>query len=432
MHIAHFEAFGRRHQECRIEGHHTGPLVMAFPLLTVTDDGQHVVRTDAQRVKVLDAEDGGALWNVSVPRNVVHVTLARDQLSLLVVQTTQWERQHPFTTITSVGFETGRVRHLAVPNCAAPLTVPSVGDFVFMAPTVCWVPEGRDFSGDRDQPRASNRPRRNVDPISVIHAPSHQFLHNLPGFGPVSATRDGDTVIGFLDLENVDPALFESVDDIPEGDRYQLMFVDPQTLSYEFLPIGDRLPRHTITPNGDLLLVDFPDGRRFNARMRVVDIRDRAIHTVSGPYAHLNSYVMTSDSSAVYFLYEGLKKLDLDRLEVIDIPLAVSVSGINLTPDDAHLLLRTDDTAIKVLDLAGGKIVRSMELTKEGARASRMRDKHTFVEPTEPTKDDALAAATPPTTPDVDPTDRDEVDVDVEMEADAPPVFDAIDDPSAS
>ena len=394
--------------------------LVAYPLLSVNPNGHTVARTDHRRVSVLDAATGAMTGQQVLAGQVLHVSRDPHRNGLWVVEETQWENRRPRTNVTYVDFFKAEAFTESVPNCAAPVTVPSVGDMVFMAPTVCWVPETQDWSnGDpnrpRPEPRRRTQPRTNVDPISVIDAHSKEFVRNLPGYGPVSATPDGRTVIGFLDLESVDPTLFDDVADIPSGDRYQLMFVDAQTLEYDFLPVGETMPRHAITPEGSLLLVDFPDAF---TRIRVVDIRDRSLHTVTGPRAQLNSYVMTQDAGAAYFLSEGLKKLDLDRLEVIDIPLDVAISGINLTPDDRHLVLRGADRAVKVMNLELGKITHSMDLTPEAAASDAHRQLHTFMAPPEETKP-GLTPKAHVHTPELAFVPTEEVETEEEAEVDA-------------
>jgi hypothetical protein len=318
--------------------------VVTFPLVQVTDDNQHLILTHKREVEILDLDDGDVTRSEVFGDDVVDIDVTPDGSRILVTTEHEWvndpDGDTPETQIQDVPTDpdpTIDAKTIKVPNCADELVVAPDGEHAFLAPTTC-----------------------NKDPISVINLDTNEFVVNLPGFGPVAMSPDGEDLVGFLDLEEVDKSLFEDSGDIPSDGRYHMMFIDASTLQYDFLSLGGKLPRYAITPDGKVLLVDTV-GWFDDERLRVVDIKSRSIHTTSGPAVQLNDFVITSDSADVFLLDEGLFNLDISDRKVSSIGLDFDPENINITPNDSFLLLREKDTKIQVFDVAKGSLVRAVE-----------------------------------------------------------------------
>jgi DNA-binding beta-propeller fold protein YncE len=318
--------------------------VVTYPLLAVSEDNQHLLLTHPQELELVDLTNGKTVRSEVFDADVVDVDLTPDGSRVLVTTEHDWVSEGgedvPETKIISVPREpegTGSRDEIEVPNCADELVVAPDGGHAFLAPTTC-----------------------NKDPISVIDLSDNSFVRNLPGFGPVAQSPAGDELVGFLDLDEVDADLFDSPDDIPSGDRYHMMFIDSATLTYDFMELGDSLPRYAMTPDGKVLLID-STGWFEDERLRVLDIPSRSIETTTGPVVQLDDFVITSDSAHVYLLDGGLFDLDIPARDVDAVSVGFEPENINITPNDTFLLLREDSTRIQIFDLDKGEIARSVE-----------------------------------------------------------------------
>ena len=118
---------------------------------------------------------------------------------------------------------------------------------------------------------------------------------------------------------------------------------------------------HTITPDGEIRLVDsdswFKDGR-----LRILDIDERELHEVDGPDVRLEHFAITEDGNEVYLLDEGLFRIDVPGHTVAEIPIGFEPVKLNITPDDAHVLLRYEDREIFVFSVQAQAILHGISL----------------------------------------------------------------------
>ena len=174
----------------------------------------------------------------------------------------------------------------------------------------------------------------------------------------------GETAIAFINMDNVDEALFDDPSQIPSREEaiYHLMLIDAETLSFKTLPLGDVIPRYALTPNGQMLIVEDAEFRQSRANMRILDIDTLTLHPVEGPKARLLHYVMTSDSSRALLIDEHLYELAINERRVERIDLGIKPRQLNLTPDDRHLLIRDRESKIWVYDLTSRELTHKIEL----------------------------------------------------------------------
>ncbi len=319
-----------------------------FPWLDVSADDKRLVLTYQDHVEIVDADNGKLLHKTKpFASRIVDVDLTPDQARLLITLDHVWQADKPQTTIAVLDLEAFGTLKISVPNCADEMVVTPNGKYALLAPTTC-------------QPT----PDVNKDPVSVIDLETQRFVRNLPGFGPVALAPEGELAIAFIDMENVDAALFDDPKQIPNRDiRYHLMLINPQTLTFDTVELGDALPRYAVSPDGKLLLVDSPslwdDGR-----IRVLDVNKRELIAVEGPNLRLDNYVVTRDSSKVFLLDDGLFRITLDKHVADAEPISFTPTHLNITPDDSMLVLRQSSTKLWLYDANTGHMLHAMQLAR--------------------------------------------------------------------
>jgi len=306
-----------------------------YERMMVTKDDKQLVIADNWGIEVRSTTDGTITFETDFQRSIEDMDLTSDA-RLIVTLDTAWEDDQPITTIFSVSLYTGKMIRIEVPNCSDELIVTPDELYAFLAPTTCVEP----------------RSNRSKDPISVIDLENNRFVRNLPGFGPVALDKRGHRMVAFMDMDNLDEALFDDPDDVPtrDGFRYHLMFIDLPSLSFDTLPLSDILPRYALTPDGNVLLID-ETALLLDMRMRVLDIDSRSLRSVSGPDVKLDNFVITSDSRLAYLLDRGLYELSITDARVRSVDLDFTPEAINITPDDRYLILRESDTTLWLYDL---------------------------------------------------------------------------------
>lgn len=332
-----------------------------YPLLVIDDAGGTIAIAESNLVRIVAQGDGALISETHFDERVLDVDpLPGGGRFVVTTDETWWfddeaEVNLPSTTLAIL--DRGELTRLDVPNCAAELAVSSDGKRAFMAPTECIDPESEEAK----------------DPVSVVDLGSGSFERHLPGFGPAGATADGKRIIAFLDAENLDESLFVAGDPRPKGDdRYHLMLIDPATLRFELIGVGDVLPRYAPAPDGSVLLLDTDDWLA-DPRVRVVDVAMRTISEVDGPEVELDAFAFTRDASRAFLIDDvdgdGAQLYDLSvaMRRVIAVALDFTPSNLVVTPDDKWLLLRADeDQSLWSFDIAADRIARPLCTNEAG------------------------------------------------------------------
>jgi len=243
-----------------------------------------------------------------------------------------------------VDLDAGTKKTVSVPNCASELMIAEFSAFGFIAPTTC-----------------------QRDPVSVINLETGEFVKNLPGFGPVALPFRSSVAVAFADTTNLDLELFGEDDPIPseEDGRFHLMLIDVETLSFDFIPVGDELPRFAMAPQGDLLVIDHDDGWLTNeggTRVRLLNLYTNELINVAGPQVELDNYSWAPDGQAVWLLDGGLHELSIPDREVYPRPLAFEPTNLNMTPDGSNLILREDSSTLWVFDTETTTLTREIQI----------------------------------------------------------------------
>jgi hypothetical protein len=344
----------------------SSPASGTLSLLKVADSDQTLIVADSSEGYVVDTRTGEVLtvFDVSAPPR--DVAFLPDGKSALVVGQTSWDNHLPQTPVSLVDLAQGEKSTVQVPNCEAPVAILPSGSRALLSPTYCQ--EGLAST--------TQQTWTNPDPVSVIDIVGQQlkFVKNLPGFGPVALSPEGDLAVAYLDTKRMDPAMFENRAQIPGADasQFHLMAIDPVTLQFSLTSIGPALPRFAMSRDGKGLLVDAtvqawrgkanasaqasfgPDGFTASAQLSVFaesapfgyfDLQTLQYKGFSGPGAALDRFVQTADATRVFTLKSAsdglggdLFRIDLNAKSTAD--LGQSLRDIGVLPDGLTLVLR--------------------------------------------------------------------------------------------
>ncbi len=237
---------------------------------------------------------------------------------LAIVGVHDFRGDEPETPVTLVS-PAGEERAFIVPNCASRLVISPDSDLAMIAPVDC-----------------------RKDPVSVIDLARGTFVENLPGFGPVAFSPDGETVIAFG--RQAELATFGIASETP----YSLLFISTRDWSIETLEIGDALPIYSLTPDGQVVLVFSVFESASYDGIFMIDVATKTIRETSGPEVPLSEFVITPDSRLVYLIEGGLFRLDVATGVISYVTIACGGVGeptrcnpelVNLLPDGDTLVL---------------------------------------------------------------------------------------------
>jgi hypothetical protein len=223
-------------------------------------------------------------------------------------------------------------------------------------------------------------------------------VKNLPGFGPVALSDDGNRAVAFLDVERMDPTMFDDPAAIPDvtGPRYHLMVIEPETLAFSLTAIGGALPRFAMTRDGQSLLVDASvraqrGELKANAELtfdenglsgslelavfeRAVpfgrfDLESLEFSPFAGPAAGLDRFVMTANANEVFTLARSADGLggDLYRIDLVNgttVNLGRNLRDLGLLPDGETLVLRIRTAPLQVT--GGVRLQEEYCLSRDG------------------------------------------------------------------
>jgi WD40 repeat protein len=305
-----------------------------MPRIAPTFDGELLVATHVDRVEVFEASSGALIHELAFDQTIQDVDFSPDGHTAYLTLLHEWtgEGDEPETRLITVDLDAGTTTTLSVPNCSSELMIAEMAQVGFIAPTTC-----------------------SKDPVSVIDLSTGEFVKNLPGFGPVALPVRSTVAVAFADTTNLDMELFAEGDPVPsiEDGRYHLMFIDVDTLAFDFLPVGDELPRFAMAPEGDLLLVDADNGwfGEFESeQVRLLHVESRELITIDGPDVELDHFAWTPDGDDVWLIDRGLFQIDVPAREVEERPLSFDPQNLNMSPDGSRLIVREDSSSLWVYD----------------------------------------------------------------------------------
>ena len=319
----------------------------SMPRLAPTRDGQLLLASHEDRVEIFEPSSGSVIHELASPRAIVDVDVDNNSHTAFLTLDHEWndETDIPETLLEIVDLDAGTKKTVSIPNCSSELMIAEQAAIGFIAPTTC-----------------------QRDPVSVIDLATGEFVKNLPGFGPVALPLRSSVAVAFADTTNLDMELFGPEDPVPseEDGRFHLMFIDVDTLAFDFIPVGDELPRFAMAPQGDLLVVDHDYGgwlgQEGGTRVRILDLHSRELINVAGPEVELDHYSWSPDGQAVWLLDDGLFELSVPKRQVIERPLAFEPTNLNMTPDGSRLILREDSSTLWVFDTETTTLEREIQV----------------------------------------------------------------------
>jgi len=364
--------------------------------LRVSDDGRTLIMANGLDGKVVDAATGNvrSTFAVGKPEDVAFLP---DGKYALVVGQTKWVDHLPATPVLQVDLVTGDTTAIEVPNCAAPIVVLPTGKRALLSPTFC----------EEGVASTANKTWTNPDPVSVIDLQTDgpHFVKNLPGFGPVALTPDGERAVAYLDVQRIDPAMFDDPTQIPaaDGPRYHIMVINPSTLEFSLTAIGNALPRFAMARDGNALLVDASvqvvrsaavnvdatlsyknnqlsgsldvDVSVFtrNAPFGTFDLQQLTFTPFKGPAASLDRFVLPSSGLYAFTLKRTADGLggDLYRIDFATATteaLGRSLRDIGLLPDGKTMVLRIRSSPLHVT--SGVRLQEEYCLSSDGKTCS--------------------------------------------------------------
>jgi hypothetical protein len=313
--------------------------------LDVADVLQNVMVSGRRGVEIRRMATGARVGSVTTATTLHDLDVTADGQRLIVTE----------NTVTGGGAVTTRVAvhsaadasllcNVTVPNCASELVVADDGVRAFLAPTTC----GRD-------------------PVSIINldpaaTEGCAFRENLPGFGPVLLTgEDHNTVVAFMDRTANDPTAPLMPDEVRNSAiRYHLMFINAETLEYDTVPFGDRLPRYAANPAGTHLLLDTVEGD--DPMLTVLALDGRVQTRVTPTQVHLNKFAFATAADRAFVVDGALVRLDVAAAHTQVLPLDFIPKSLNVTPDGTSLVLtRADDASIYVYSVENARVARTFD-----------------------------------------------------------------------
>ena len=354
-------------------------------LARVTADDRTIVIADYDRVFFLDAKTGDVRTVATVGVLPMDLEIMADDKHALVVASTTWDDAGPHTPVSLVDLEKQTATSIDIPNCAAPISILPDGARALVSPTFC----------TRDQ-KTAPAGWRNPDPVSVIDidtaAGTLKFVKNLPGFGPTALLGDGRAV-AYLDMKRIDESMFDDKAQIPAAGspQFHLMLIQPKTLKFELVPIGDKLPRFAPSKDGKSLLVDATvsvvrseasasvtlDANGLKAEVKsasfgddsgslfgAFDLTGKKYVPFTGPAASLDRFVQLGDGSQVFTLRNNGRGGDLFSIDLAaktTFDLGKSLRDVGVLPDGRTLVFR-----IRIEGTADGYLREEFCFTTDG------------------------------------------------------------------
>ncbi len=312
-------------------------------------DDKFLVLADGSKLEVVDAADGSFITSYHPAEGIQDLDITPDSSKLVVTQNFKQSRGGEVNTnVLLITPDGEKVTEISVPNCSSPLVVSPDGKRGFLAPTQC-----------------------GNDPVSVIDLEQGKFMRNLPGFGPVAMSPDGSAAVAFMDADFLDKTLFDDKSQIPsrKSDRYHLMIIDPISLKFTTVELGDDLPRYAISRDGKVVLVDSV-WMGTKEQVRLVDVKTRSIQTL--PVAiYLDHFVMSPNHEDVYLLSSDLlQHLNLPKAKVRSLNISKSCQSLNMTLDGKSLLVMDWQDQVHMVDTTKEKITRTLKLNS-GAKGDQ-------------------------------------------------------------
>lgn len=271
----------------------------------------------------------GAVHEQTFPYAVRSLAFSPSDSSVLVGMGWWAEDGLPVSFVHWMNPVTGVVEDdVSFPNCVADIVVHPKGGLAIMSPTVCFVhpinfepeeviPDVLDVwnGGGWDAWEGDNW---DSDPASIIDLATRQHVGNVPGYGPISFSPDGETAVGFTRQETMMKQwnYFQKED-------FGIILIRMLDYYWQVVEYGDFEPDFFVAPGGALCLHDRADGEDRIIRM---SLDDKDPVALAGAEAHLRGRAMAADGNVMHSVFEGeLRRISLtdDSVKALTAPAAL-------------------------------------------------------------------------------------------------------------
>ena len=253
---------------------------------------------------------------------------------------------------------------ITFPNCADEVAVQPEGTLAILSPNQCFVhpiilapPEVEEEWPPPEDEWEEWEDWDDADPASVIDLTTREFVGNLPGFGTVQFSPDGETAVAFSRQETM----------MKQWNMFQkravgLILIRLEDLYWKVVDYGDDEPDYFIDPSGDHLYLH--DEEPGHDRIVRLDLATDAMAVLEGPPTHLDDRSLAPDGAAIYVVAESqLRRVPVGGAAIEPMPLPFTPSQVFARPQgDALAVTETGNAAVHLVNPADGAVLSSIDL----------------------------------------------------------------------
>ena len=250
-------------------------------------------------------------------------------------------------------------------NCADELAIQPDGIIALLSPNQCMVhpvvfpppPEVEEWPSTPEDEWDDWDDWDDGDPVSVIDLETRTFEGNLPGFGPVAFSPDGETAVAFSRRETLMTQW-----NVFQQNFVGLVFIRMADLYWSVLEYGDDEPDYFFDPSGNHLYLHDRDGGE--DRIVRLDLATDAFAVLEGPATHLEGKTLTPDGAAIYIVAEDeLRRVTIGGAAIEPMPLPFTPAQVFARPQgDSLVVTESGNTAVHLVHPSEGTVLSSITL----------------------------------------------------------------------
>jgi hypothetical protein len=284
--------------------------------------------------------------------------------ALLVAMSWWKEDGLPEAQVCFMNTATGTVENTIVfPNCADEIVVQPEGELAILSPNQCFVHpvtlapdvEPEEFP-DPEEEWDEWDGFEESDPCSVIDLVERTFVGNLPGFGPVEFSGDGQTAVAFSRQETM----------MKQWNMFQqklvgLVFIRMSDLYWKVVEYGSDEPDYFFDLGSQHLYLHDTEGGQDRLVRMEADSKEMAVLT--GPPATFGEKSQAPDGT-IYLAHGGkLLAIPPDGLAVTELSLPVAASQAFARPQGDSIVVFADEAGtVLLVSHPAGQVLSTLAL----------------------------------------------------------------------